>query len=34
MRMYENERSVSEDIALIVMVCLLIGMLCSFVRAG
>jgi phosphate transport system substrate-binding protein len=28
------ERSVEEDIALIVMVCLLIGMLCTFVRAG
>ena len=28
MRMYENERSIDEDISLIVMVCLLIGMLC------
>jgi ABC-type phosphate transport system substrate-binding protein len=28
------ERSVEEDIALIVMVCLLIGMLCTFVMAG
>jgi phosphate transport system substrate-binding protein len=34
MKMYENERSVDEDIALIAMVCLLIGMLCTFVRAG
>jgi phosphate transport system substrate-binding protein len=34
MRMYENERSVEEDISLIVMVCLLIGMLCTFVMAG
>jgi phosphate transport system substrate-binding protein len=32
--MYENERSVEEDIVLIVMVCLLIGMLSTFVRAG
>ena len=34
MRMYENERSVEEDISLIVMVCLLIGMLFTFVMAG
>lgn len=34
MRVYESEKSVEEDIALIAMVCLLVGMLCSFVRAG
>jgi phosphate transport system substrate-binding protein len=32
--MYENERSADEDIALIAMVCLLIGMICSFAAAG
>jgi phosphate transport system substrate-binding protein len=34
MKMYKSERTVDEDIALIVMVCLLIGMLYTFVRAG
>jgi phosphate transport system substrate-binding protein len=32
--MYKNERSVEDDIALVVMVCLLIGMLCTFVSGG
>lgn len=34
MKMYKCEKSVDEDVALIAMVCMLIAMLCTFVRAG
>ena len=34
MKVYENERSADEDIALIAMVCLLIAMFCTFASGG